>query len=234
MISAWATWTTAGVSVSSAPRGSPGPLGEWADAPLLSKIHPRARRPHPQARMLVQLASAVLGPNSHHGEKLSMLIGTASGSAQPDREFEADLQKRGPSLGGPSLFVYTLPTAPVGEVGIAFGARGPLATINAGLASGLTSVVQAVEEVERGRSPGVLCGALETGTEHDLIALFLVEKGGRRVRGTSGFDPSSTEAATGVSSILELAHALSQPAARTVRARDPQGFWAELHLEARP
>src|SRR4051812_16512020 len=121
-ISRWACWTAGGVTVGGPPpERESGPLASWAEAPPLSKIHPRARRPHPQAKALVQLASTVLGERRIEG--LALTLGTASGSAAPDREFNRELQQKGPGFGGPSLFVYTLPSAPLGEV--AGGVRAP-------------------------------------------------------------------------------------------------------------
>ena len=115
-ISRWATWTAAGVAVRGAsPQRMPGPIGAWPDAPLLSKIHPKARRPHPQAKALVQLASVVLGDRRIDG--LALTLGSASGSAAPDREFDRELKQKGAGFGSPSLFVYTLPSAPLGKVG---------------------------------------------------------------------------------------------------------------------
>src|SRR5689334_3622518 len=125
MITAWATWASDGVSANAKPAGAArGKLGAWADAPPLSKIHPRARRPHPTSKQLVQLASLVMAERRIEG--LGLVLGTSSGCALPDREFQAELTTKGWPLGGPSLFVYTLPTATAGEMSIALGATGPL------------------------------------------------------------------------------------------------------------
>src|SRR4051812_5084473 len=118
-ISRWATWTSAGVAIGGfAPEKQPGPLAAWPDAPPLSKVHPRLRRPHAQAKALVQLASVVLGDLRNDG--LGLILGTQSGSAAPDREFQKELEQKGPGFGSPSLFVYTLPSAPLGELAVAF------------------------------------------------------------------------------------------------------------------
>ena len=62
-ISRWATWTAAGVAIGGdPPEKKPGPIAAWADAPPLAMVHPRARRPHPQAKALVQLPQP-LGPS---------------------------------------------------------------------------------------------------------------------------------------------------------------------------
>ncbi|MBL8952752.1 MAG: hypothetical protein JNK82_18370, partial [Myxococcaceae bacterium] len=54
MITTFASWASGGIAVGAKPEGAAkGPLGAWADAPPLSKVHPRARRPHPIAKQLV-------------------------------------------------------------------------------------------------------------------------------------------------------------------------------------
>lgn len=233
-ISRWACWTVAGVTVNGAPVDNAGPfdarrqtLGPWPDAPPLSKIHPRARRPHPQAKALVQLASVVLGERRMEG--LGLLVGSASGCAAPDREFQAELTAKGPGFGGPSLFVYTLPTAPLGEVAVAFGARGPLTAVSAGAASALTAIACAIDDVDAGRAPAVLCGGFEWGTAADHLALFLVEPDGPyRVTGSTGYG-DAPDGARGT--VLDVAAALTTGKAFAITAFDKLGYWAQLLSE---
>ena len=81
-ISRWAAWTAKGVTLGGDPPDrTSGPLAVWNEAPPLSKIHPKARRPHPQAKALVQLASVVLGERRLEG--LALTLGSASGSRGP-------------------------------------------------------------------------------------------------------------------------------------------------------
>lgn len=227
-ISRWAAWTSTGVAVGGMPPAlGEGPLAPWADAPSLSKIHPRARRPHPQAKALVQLASAVLG--DFRSEGLGILVGSASGCAAPDREFQAELTKKGAAFGGPSLFVYTLPTAPLGEVAVAFGARGPLSAVSSGAASGLTAVANAIDEVDAGRAPAVLCGGFEWGTSADHLVLFLVEPTGPfTLVGATGYG-EPPEGARGT--LIDVAHALAAGRPFGFTAFDKLGFWAQLESE---
>lgn len=205
-----------------------GPLGAWPDAPPLSKIHPRARRPHPTAKQLVQLASALLGERRIEG--LGLILGTAAGCALPDREFQRELDSKGLPLGGPSLFVYTLPTAEAGELSIALGATGPLLTVNAGAASGLTAVARGLEWVAAGRCPAVLACSAEQGVADEHLALFLVEKVARRgITGRSGFGELPAGGSAG--GPLELCAALAAKAPARVVSRDPLGYWAAFELE---
>lgn len=224
-ISRWATWTAAGVAVGGdPPEKQAGPLAAWAEAPPLSKIHPRARRPHPQAKALVQLASVVL--QDRRFDRLALTVGSASGSAAPDREFDQELRSRGLGFGSPSLFVYTLPSAPLGEVALAFGAHGPLITVSAGAASALTAIAIAIDDVDAGRAPAVLCGGLEWGTDADFLALFLVEPSGPiTVTAATGYG-ETPEGARG--DVLDLAAALASGQAFSLTSLDRLGFWAQL------
>jgi 3-oxoacyl-(acyl-carrier-protein) synthase len=230
-ISSWATWTSGGVSLKGKPAGAAkGVLGAWADAPPLSKVHPRARRPHTSAKQLVQLASAVLGDRRPEG--LGLVMGSMSGCAAPDREFQQELETKGWGFGGPSLFVYTLPTAALGEVSIAMAATGPLLTMSAGLASGLSAVTRGLEWVAQGRCERVLCGSYELAGNDEHIALFLVEAGASRaVKGASGFGELPP---SGGADALSLAAALSDRAAASLTSRDERGFWASVSLGEAP
>ncbi|MBK7864839.1 MAG: hypothetical protein IPJ65_40820 [Archangiaceae bacterium] len=228
-ITGFVSWASGGIAVNAPARGAAkGRLGEWAEAPPLSKIHPRARRPHPTSRQLVQLANALLGERRIEG--LGLVLGTAAGCAQPDREFQAELDAKGWPLGGPSLFVYTLPTAAAGELSIAIGATGPLLTVNAGTASGLLAVARGLEWVATGRCPAALVCSAEQGVENEQVAMFLIEReAGRGATGNSGFaDPPSAAAGDA----LELTRALAAAAPSRLISIDPLGYWAALELEA--
>ncbi len=229
-ITAWATWSSGGAAINSAPLGRPaGPLGKWEKAPPLSQVHPRARRPHPQAKALVQLAGELMGGRRIPG--MGIALGTSSGCLTPDLEFQRELETKGAALGGPSLFVYTLPTAPLGEVAIALGANGPGFTVDAGTASAFTAVALAAQEVAAGRAPAMLAGALEWGAGADLAAIFLVEPdgGGTRVTGRQGF---GAPPATPAGDVIALAESLAERGHGKLCAIDPAGFWAELELGA--
>jgi hypothetical protein len=228
-ITSFGTWTSAGGRINAAPAGAPGTkLGDWPEAPPLSQVHPRARRPHPQAKAMVQLAGAVMGERRITG--MGVCIGTSSGCYTPDVEFQKELDLKGKALGSPSLFVYTLPTAPVGEVGIALGANGPGFTVDAGAASALTAVSLAADEVASGRAPAMLAGVYEWGTGADFAAFFLIEPaGGIEISGRQGFGaPPSSPAGDA----LVLAARLAEKTSAKLCTTDPAGFWAELELRA--
>jgi hypothetical protein len=193
--SAFAVWTPGGVWVNASPPLTPveGPLATWPDAPRLATIHRRARQPHRQAVMLVQLAHVLLSaratfasnaPSSPQPSDTDLLIGTALGSAEADADFVHGLANRGSGFGSPSTFVYTLPTAAPAEAALALGLRGALATFAAGSISGLFAIARAVSHVGQGRSHACIAGGIELGGtrrgavsqgEGEVAALFLLE-----------------------------------------------------------
>ena len=193
VLSAFALWTPAGVWTNAAPAmGSGADLAPWPKAPSLSAIHPRARRPHPLAVAVVQLAHSLLsareaarGAPAFHRHEVDLLLGTLTGSAAADFEFWSGTQSRGPAFGSPSTFVYTLPTAPPAELALALGLRGSLATLTAGSISGIASIVRSASRIAAGRARACICGGIEfaridkgraSGSlEQDAIALFLLE-----------------------------------------------------------
>jgi hypothetical protein len=249
VISAFATWTSGGVSVGRAPLAEAGrALGPWPEAPELARIHPRARRPHASAKVLVQLAHALIAhresrPGASLRASTGLAIGSVAGCAAADVDFLAGLDGRGLSFGSPATFVYTLPTAPPGEVSIALGLKGPLFTVSAGQGSGLSAVVIAAAQVAAGRCDACLCGRLEVNppgaTAGDSVSLFLLERGEgwprlsawREGFGTAPFGP----AASG-----EPLHALARAAADSkageslVTSVSPEGYWVSVVVSRNP
>jgi 3-oxoacyl-(acyl-carrier-protein) synthase len=226
-ITAWATWTAAGVAVNAAPlTGATGKLAAWAEAPALQKVHPRARRPHPHSKKAVQLAAAMLGDKRI--ANLGLVNATSAGCREPDVEFQAELEKKGAGFGGPSLFVYTLPTAPPGELSVALDAKGPLVAIDSGRCSALTGVGLAAREVNAGRADAMLVCCMELGVPDEQLAMFLVEKNGRALDDwKNGFGEGAPQGNDGA---LELAAALAAGQGRVFTATDTQGFWSQVRL----
>jgi hypothetical protein len=230
-ISAWATWTQWGVSINGAPTVRPEPvegrkLAAWEAAPALQKVHPRARRPHPHSKKAVQLAAAMLGDKRF--PTLGLVCATSAGCREPDVDFQAELVKKGVGFGGPSLFVYTLPTAPPGELSVALDAKGPLVSIDSGTCSAITGVGLAAREVNAGRADAMLVCAMELGVPDEWMALFLVEKSGRAIDDwKNGFGDGAPQGSDGA---MELAAALAAGQGRVFTSNDAQGFWAQVRL----
>ena len=111
-------------------------------------------------------------------------------------------------------------------------ANGPLLTVSAGAASGLSAITRGLEWLESGRCERAICGSYELAGGDEHIALFLVEPGeGRSVRGASGFGELPPGAGA---TALTLATALSSSAATTLTSRDERGFWASVTVGATP
>ncbi len=249
VLTAFATWTTGGVSVGGAPAKEPSPtarLGPWDAALGLSKIHPRARRPHPAAKAMVQLAHAVLEARRALGQppdpgSVGLCLGSLAGCVAADYDFQQGLLTRGLAFGSPATFVYTLPTATPAEVSIALGLKGGLVTLSAGSASGLAAVAAAAAQIAGRRAAACLCGGFEMpGTAgaagSESMALFLLERAGAldaacSLEASAGFGEPPMPAVLG-DPLLALALAASGagPATARITAASPQGPWASVTL----
>jgi hypothetical protein len=213
-VTSFAVWTPAGVSINARPMAprTGGLLAPWPAAPVLSVVHPAARRPPRQAAVLVQLAHALLearggggSPAAKSWADTDLLLGTSKGSEGTDLDFLQSIQERGSGFGSPSTFVYTLATAAPAEVALALGLRRSLATLTAGTVSGLTAIVSAAKHVGQGRSPACIAGGMELSgqlrrlgpdaAEGEVAALFLLEPST-----SSGRWPHITEAHLGYDS----------------------------------
>jgi 3-oxoacyl-(acyl-carrier-protein) synthase len=92
------------------------------------------------------------------------IIGTnAEGSLRSDIEYFRDYVKGGRTLSRGNLFIYTLPSSPLGEAAIHFGFLGPL-LYAVGTDNSLLSVLDtAAEMVLAGETPLMLAGKAEEG-----------------------------------------------------------------------
>jgi len=247
VLSSVAVWTSAGVWTNTAPtaRGGGADLKPWGEAPLLSAIHPRARRPHPLAVALVQLGHVLLTAReaatdapSFNRQEVDLLLGTLTGSTAADFQFWSGIQRRGAAFGSPSTFVYTLPSAALAEIALALGVRGSLATFTAGTISGIASVARSASRISAGRARACICGGVEFArvdnhrasalVEHDAIALFLIEAGSASMRWPvlrdwqSGFEPNGGEPSPRISGVSPLS-TLTALASAAVRLRASPG-----------
>jgi hypothetical protein len=230
-------------------------LARWSEAPALAVIHPRARRPHRQAIVLVQLGHALLSARAAVGvgappvpslAETDILLGTANGSAEADCEFALGVAERGNGFGSPSTFVYTLPTAAPAELALALGLRGALATLSAGAVSGLFAVARAVTNIRQGRSRACLTGGTELGAvapNGEIAALFLLEASESTAHwpclsgAEFGFDPerAATDGDSSESPMVGLLALASACADRErqetieITGTSSEGYWATLH-----
>lgn len=98
------------------------------------------------------------------------VIGTSSqGSLQSDRDFFEDYVSSGRTLSRGNLFIYTLPSSPLGEAAIHFGLRGPLLYVR-DREGGLGAVLDgAADLLTTGEASLMLAGQAET-----LEAMYVV------------------------------------------------------------
>jgi hypothetical protein len=262
-VSAVAVWTPGGVFLNAPPVAglTGGTLGPWPEAPVLTVVHPRARRPHREATVLVQLAHALLSLRTSFGiappcsrSQTDCLLGTSRGSEAADLDFLRDLRERGSGFGSPSTFVYTLSTAAPAEVAIALGLRASLATVSAGSVSGLSAIVRAAAHVSRGDAAACITGGVELGStgavegdesRSEVAALFLLEPSSEGTDWPTlaaaqlGFEPVATASAvrdadSAMSTLVGLASACvgrKETSPIQIEGHSAEGHWARLCVQ---
>ncbi|PKL52637.1 MAG: hypothetical protein CVV37_00110 [Nitrospira bacterium HGW-Nitrospira-1] len=102
------------------------------------------------------------------------LIGTnADGSLQADIDYFRDYIDSGRKLSRGNLFLYTLPSSPLGEAAIHFGLQGPVFYMSSGQTSLLPVVRAASEMLMLGETQAVLAGM---NTEDQAAYIVLVKE----------------------------------------------------------
>lgn len=101
------------------------------------------------------------------------IVGTnAEGSLRSDREYFRDYLEGGRTLSRGNLFIYTLPSSPIGEAAIHFGLLGPV-VYAASEKNALNAVLDATAEMLlAGEAPVMLVGKAET----DEAVFFVLGK----------------------------------------------------------
>jgi 3-oxoacyl-(acyl-carrier-protein) synthase len=107
------------------------------------------------------------------------IVGTNSeGSLQSDIEYFRDYLAGGRTLSRGNLFIYTLPSSPLGEAAIHFGLRGPVAYI-ASENHALTAVLDMADEmILANETPDMLAGTAEA--EEAIFFVLARDHGGDR------------------------------------------------------
>ena len=101
------------------------------------------------------------------------IIGTSStGSLQSDVDYFKDYLAGGRTLSRANLFIYTLPTSPLGEAAIHFGLVGPLLYASKKDNALGAELDMAAEIIQNGESPTMLVGR----AEEDEALYFVVQK----------------------------------------------------------
>jgi 3-oxoacyl-[acyl-carrier-protein] synthase II len=120
----------------------------------------------------VALALRDAGVESSPSSKRDIgIVGTGSeGSLSSDLEYFKDYVGNGRTLSRGNLFIYTLPTSPLGEAAIHFGLTGPLLYVSAGKRSFAAAAETAARIVEAGEAGGMLVGR---AMKQDALYLLL-------------------------------------------------------------
>lgn len=176
-------WLTA-AAYGQAGRGlcQPFPAGEGPASLAKSGVVPTPYRNFgrldPLARLTIAAVALTLddaGEAVALGEKQGTgIVGaTRDGSLAADVAYFRDYLENGRTLGRGNLFIYTLPTSPLGETAIQFGLTGPLlaTTAEAPLAA---AVELAAGLVAGGEAPRMLAGA---ASAEDALYLLIERTG---------------------------------------------------------
>lgn len=147
-------------------RGALWPRKASEECPAVSpKIEQRDRA---CAHALLAVHRLLEGCDPGSPEHVAVVLGTALGCGAVNDAYHRSTL---PPVSRPSpvLFGYTVPSAPVGEVAVAFGFRGHQLTILAGAASGLAAVAEARRTLLLGRARAAVVIA------SDVLSLDRVE-----------------------------------------------------------
>jgi hypothetical protein len=177
-----------------------------------------------------------------------LVLGTATGSAAADAEFDRQIQT-GFALASPRRFAYTLPNLVLGEIAIALGLTGENWVFAAGGASGLTALGEAARAIDAGEVDVALVLALDVPgaafSGRPCAAAFVLEGPARaapaiaEIRAFScdfaepvaDADPTSLGCA-GVDALVDWLGG-REPLDREFAVRDAAGYGARLRCRAR-
>ena len=133
----------------------------------------RVRRTFALASPLRVVTNASSCPRTPYSSAVCGLTCTnSSGSLPTDILYFKDYVECGRTLGRGSLFIYTLPSSPLGEAAIHFGLQGPLLYAANGRASLGTALETAAEMVLLGEAEAMLAG---TADEQEALYFVLAK-----------------------------------------------------------
>ena len=138
-------------------RVEPPPYDRWREPP---RRPGRMDRASLHALWVAQEALRAL-PLSERAS-LALVLGTALGCAEVNEAYHRGLSRDGADGASPALFAQTIPSAPLGEVAIATGARGPAITVMAGRCSAAAALVSARRMLLTGKATRALVIASDT------------------------------------------------------------------------
>lgn len=169
------------------------------------------------------LKQAQIQPATWDGERVGVVLGTAHGCHATNEEYYRGLLAEGARGVSPRLFAYTLPSSPVGEVTIHYGARGPARTLASGCTAGLSALGSAWRLCSTGRCDRVIVIAADVASEtlaklgirgRDAAAALMVERsdaleerGGKRLAQVAAYGEAFAGGAPEDAAARALQHA---------------------------
>ena len=96
-----------------------------------------------------------------HKQDIGIICTNKSGSLQSDIHYFRDYIESGRTLSRGNLFIYTLPSSPLGEASIHFGLQGPMLYVTSADKSLQTALDTASEMILLDESPAMLAGLAE-------------------------------------------------------------------------
>ena len=115
------------------------------------------------------LKDAGISYTPQKGQDIGIVGSGASGSLQSDIDYFKDYLDCGRTLSRGNLFIYTLPSSPLGEAAIHFGLQGPLLYTSAPKNPLLTAFTMASVMVNLGETPAILAGMTD-----DCAAVYFI------------------------------------------------------------
>lgn len=115
------------------------------------------------AAVSLALRDAALSPSPEDKQSIGIVGTSPTGSLAADREFFSDYLANGRILARANLFIYTLPSSPLGEAAIHFGLTGPLLYLTSGSESFATAVRMAADIIAESGASMMLAGEIRDG-----------------------------------------------------------------------
>jgi 3-oxoacyl-[acyl-carrier-protein] synthase-1/3-oxoacyl-[acyl-carrier-protein] synthase II len=185
-----------------------------------------------------------------------VIVGTPFATMETNALFHARITERGARMAEPRRFPYTSPNAAPGEVGVAFGLKGPSFAVGCGAHAAVEALVVAAQLVRGGDAEAIVVVAADDVGSHVSraaeamgvtprsggVAILVTADRGRAVaevrsaRCGFGSLPAVAQVTCGHLPLLPLVGALALPRELSVRSPDPihEGAdgWARVELAA--
>ncbi|MEW6605980.1 MAG: beta-ketoacyl-[acyl-carrier-protein] synthase family protein [bacterium] len=97
--------------------------------------------------------------------KIGIFLGTDHGAIEFTERFYSNLIEKGPERVNPLLFQETVFNAPASHISLKYKIKGPTIVITSGYVSGLLSVMQGVDYLQRGKLDLAIVGGIEELTK---------------------------------------------------------------------